>query len=54
MYFYLSTDYVFDGKKKNTYKENDLKKPLNFYGLTKSLSENYIIQNSKKYLMGGK
>lgn len=51
MYFYLSTDYVFDGKKKNTYKENELKKPLNFYGLTKSLSENYIIQNSKKYLI---
>ena len=45
---HISTDYVFDGKKK-LYRENDLKNPINFYGLTKSLAEDYIINNLKNY-----
>lgn len=44
----ISTDYVFDGKKK-LYKERDIKNPLNFYGMTKSLAEDYIIKNLKNY-----
>lgn len=35
---YLSTDYVFDGTRGN-YKEDDLARPINFYGLTKLLGE---------------
>lgn len=45
---HISTDYVFDGKKK-LYKEKDYKNPINFYGLTKSLAENYIIQNLENF-----
>lgn len=45
---HISTDYVFDGKKK-LYKEKDYKNPINFYGLTKSLAEDYIIQNLENF-----
>lgn len=45
---HISTDYVFVGKKK-LYRERDIKNPLNFYGLTKSLAEDYIIKNLKNY-----
>jgi len=51
MYFYLSTDYVFDGKKISKYKECDSKKPLNFYGFSKSLCEDYIIKNLENYII---
>jgi dTDP-4-dehydrorhamnose reductase len=47
---YISTDYVFDGKK-GLYKETDPTSPLNYYGLTKlkgeeevnSICTNYVI-----------
>jgi dTDP-4-dehydrorhamnose reductase len=39
---YISTDYVFDGKK-GMYKENDTPAPINYYGLTKLLSENIAL-----------
>ncbi len=40
----VSTDYVFDGKIKNRkYKENDVKNPLNIYGMSKALAENIVI-----------
>jgi len=35
---YLSTDYVFDGSK-GLYREDDIPRPINFYGLTKLLAE---------------
>ncbi|MGC8622049.1 MAG: SDR family oxidoreductase [Caldisphaera sp.] len=35
---YISTDYVFDGKK-GLYKEEDTPSPINYYGLTKLMSE---------------
>lgn len=35
---YLSTDYVFDGKRGN-YKEEDPPNPINYYGLTKLMGE---------------
>lgn len=41
---HISTDYVFDGRNKDPYIENDKTKPINFYGLTKELGEK-IIQN---------
>ncbi|MBU0472096.1 MAG: dTDP-4-dehydrorhamnose reductase [Nanoarchaeota archaeon] len=45
---HISTDYVFDGTKKE-YNENDKKNPINYYGKTKAESEDIIINNLKKY-----
>jgi dTDP-4-dehydrorhamnose reductase len=41
---YLSTDYVFDGKKKEPYVESDLPHPLNVYGRSKLQGERYVQQ----------
>lgn len=41
---YISTDYVFDGKKGSPYEEEDATSPLSTYGLTKLLGENYAIK----------
>ena len=48
---YLSTDYVFDGKKESGYLESDTPNPINYYGLTKFLGEKQIIQHLKKYFI---
>lgn len=39
---YISTDYVFDGKKKEPYKEDDSTNPLNVYGDSKLKGEDEI------------
>lgn len=36
---YISTDYVFDGQKKEAYQADDLKNPLGVYGNTKYMGE---------------
>ena len=41
---HISTDYVFDGKKKTPYLEQDATFPINCYGISKELGEK-IIQN---------
>ena len=46
---YISTDYVFDGKKKSPYVESDTAKPLNVYGKTKLDGEKFIQKICKKY-----
>jgi dTDP-4-dehydrorhamnose reductase len=39
---YLSTDYIFDGKKREPYLEDDLPNPLNVYGRSKWKGEQYV------------
>ena len=41
---HISTDYVFDGNKGAPYKETDVTNPLNEYGKSKLLGEQYISQ----------
>ena len=48
---HFSTDYIFSGKKKKPYKENDFSNPINFYGLSKLLGEKAIKNSSKKYII---
>ncbi len=44
----LSTDYVFDGKQKS-YRENNKKNPINYYGETKSAAEDCITKGLSDY-----
>lgn len=45
---HFSTDYVFDGSKKE-YVESDVPNPINVYGYSKLLGENKIIENIDDY-----
>lgn len=47
--FYISTDYIFDGKKKDAYVENDEPNPLNVYGKSKLMGENFIRDITSRY-----
>ena len=47
---FLSTDYVFDGKKGN-YAENDKTNPINYYGYTKDLAEKIILKNENNLVL---
>ena len=47
---HISTDYVFDGKKK-AYKENDKINPVNIYGKSKALGEKYLIGTLSNYYL---
>lgn len=46
---YISTDFVFDGKKRTPYKETDIPEPLSIYGRTKLEGERIISTNCRKY-----
>jgi dTDP-4-dehydrorhamnose reductase len=48
---YVSTDYVFDGKKGAPYVEADAAVPLNTYGITKLAGENYTAAIAPKYFV---
>jgi dTDP-4-dehydrorhamnose reductase len=48
---YISTDYVFDGKKNSPYFENDVAVPLNAYGITKLAGEHYTAAVTPKYFV---
>ncbi|WP_372920140.1 dTDP-4-dehydrorhamnose reductase [Salegentibacter sp.] len=41
---HISTDYVFDGKATNAYRETDVVNPINVYGASKLKGEEYIRQ----------
>ena len=46
---HISTDYVFDGEKKSAYTADDIPNPINEYGKSKLLGEQYIDQILEKY-----
>lgn len=46
---YISTDYIFDGKKDGVYDENDVANPINVYGKTKYEGELYVREILEKY-----
>jgi dTDP-4-dehydrorhamnose reductase len=48
---HLSTDYVFDGFKKEPYSENDAVEPLGIYGQSKEAGESEIRQRVKDHLI---
>lgn len=43
---YISSDSVFDGNKKNSYKETDTVNPLNIYAKTKLQGEKFVLSTS--------
>ncbi len=48
---HISTDYVFDGKKKTPYTEADVPNPINVYGASKLRGEQYIQEICEKYFI---
>ena len=48
---YISTDFVFDGKKKNPYKETDRARPLGVYADSKLKGEEAVKKTLKKHLI---
>jgi dTDP-4-dehydrorhamnose reductase len=45
---FMSTDYVFDGKKNDLYTENDIPNPINVYGVSKYAGELFTANYSPK------
>lgn len=48
---HISTDYVFDGESSIPYIEDNFTKPVNSYGKTKLLGENYVRMLCSKYFV---
>ncbi len=48
---YISTDFVFDGRKKIPYKETDRPRPLSIYGKSKFNGEKAVKKALKKYFI---
>ncbi|MBN1150862.1 dTDP-4-dehydrorhamnose reductase [candidate division WOR-3 bacterium] len=48
---YLSTDYIFDGKKKRPYREDDGPNPLSVYGKTKLDAENAVLSLTSDHMV---
>lgn len=51
IFIHYSTDYVFDGNKKDGYKEDDKPNPLSKYGQTKLLGEELLQKYGTKYYL---
>lgn len=50
-FFYISTDYVFDGAKEGEYYEYDSPNPKTIYGLSKVLGENFVKEQLNKFFI---
>ncbi|MDR2636715.1 MAG: dTDP-4-dehydrorhamnose reductase [Zoogloeaceae bacterium] len=48
---HYSTDYVFDGEKKEPYREDDEPHPLNVYGQSKLMGERALWESGARYLI---
>lgn len=48
---YISTDYVFDGRKQKPYVESDLPQPLNVYGITKLSGEHFTALLARNFVV---
>jgi dTDP-4-dehydrorhamnose reductase len=48
---YISTDYVFDGKKDGPYEPNDPKSPISVYGMTKAAGEDAVLKLKKYFIV---
>lgn len=48
---YVSTDYVFDGRKASPYVESDAANPLNTYGISKLAGEHFTASSATKYFI---
>ncbi len=48
---HFSTDYVFDGEKREAYVEEDAAKPISVYGESKRAGEKYVLQASDRHLV---
>jgi len=51
MLVHISTDYVFDGKKREPYTEEDLPNPINVYGTSKLAGEHFVQAICPKHLI---
>jgi dTDP-4-dehydrorhamnose reductase len=48
---HISTDYIFDGSKKDSYEEDDIANPLSVYGETKWQGEELVRLNPKHFIL---
>ncbi len=48
---HISTDYVFDGKGMEPYKEDDVTNPVNYYGFTKREGERLAFENNARSII---
>jgi dTDP-4-dehydrorhamnose reductase len=48
---HFSTDYVFDGEKREPYTEDDMAKPISFYGECKREGEKLVLQTDDRHLV---
>jgi len=48
---HFSTDYVFDGEKREPYTEDDTAKPISFYGESKREGEKLVLQTQDRHLV---
>ncbi|MCY3998438.1 MAG: dTDP-4-dehydrorhamnose reductase [Flavobacteriaceae bacterium] len=49
--FHISTDYVFDGQKREPYTESDSPNPINQYGKSKTLGEQLLLESKIKAII---